>query len=115
MMSTRAHPSFTIAETEYRHGDTAVVVEPEKHTLAIAKREFKALPAYKRCEPINRFVKLNYPRPPSRDAKHDKVQSLCTVYLDYGGSGLPMHTVLREEHKMFMICLLGNPHSANPR
>ena len=110
----RAHPSFTIAEPEFQHGDTAVVIAPEKHTLAIAKRDFEALPAYKRCEPINSFVKVNYSRP-SRDAKHDKVSSLCPVYLDYGGSGLPMHTVLREEHKIFMTHVLGNPHSANPR
>lgn len=45
MSSTRAHPSFTIAETEYQHGDTAVVLAPEKHTLAIAKRDFEALSA----------------------------------------------------------------------
>ena len=114
MASTRRHPDFTIAEVAHRSSETAQVIAPEALTLAVAKRVFKTQSAYKQCEPINKFIKVNYPRP-ARDAKERDAQSPRTVYLDYGAAGLPMHTVLREEHKLFMTSVLGNPHSANPR
>ena len=114
MASQRLHPFNTTNPTvETETGSTPVLRaamsdKPERERIESyrrAKASFVRQPGWQECKPIHDFIKKNY-------AKRSRKQP---VYLDYGGAGQPMKTVLKEEYDLFRRNSLGNPHSANPR
>lgn len=99
----RTHPPFTLPTPSPHISYPVSDTHPSDVSLSRARKAFDKQPQAQQCASISRFIKEHYR---AREAN-------ATVYLDYGGAGRPMQTVLRKEYQLLSSCTFGNPHSIN--
>lgn len=116
-MQMRTHPTFTIpAASDIVYDATSKEASRRTGDMSMsrAKQAFVTRPEYRQCTPISDFIATNYRLPSNTKNRSGKDEASKSVYLDFGGAGLPMHTVLKKEYQLFATSVFGNPHSCSP-